>query len=97
MANEQRGGSGNFANDRERASEAGKKGGEHSHGGQQQQGSGRQGQQGGNSGNFANDREKASEAGRKGDKTKKKSPASAGLFFTRSLWFGGLLTDNRLL
>jgi hypothetical protein len=29
----QRGGSGNFANDPERASEAGRKGGEHSHGG----------------------------------------------------------------
>jgi general stress protein YciG len=29
----QPGGSGNFANDRERASEAGKKGGQHSHGG----------------------------------------------------------------
>lgn len=40
MANEQRGGSGNFANDPERASEAGRKGGEHSHGGQQQQGAG---------------------------------------------------------
>jgi hypothetical protein len=71
MANEQRGGSGNFANDPERASEAGKKGGERSHGGQQgQQGSyhkqeGGSGQQGG-TGNFANDREKASEAGRKG-------------------------------
>lgn len=37
MANEssnQRGGSGNFANDPERASEVGRKGGEHSHGGQ---------------------------------------------------------------
>lgn len=30
---QQRGGSGNFANDHERASEAGRKGGEHSHGG----------------------------------------------------------------
>ena len=30
---EHRGGSGNFAEDREKASEAGKKGGEHSHGG----------------------------------------------------------------
>jgi general stress protein YciG len=40
MANEQRGGSGNFANDPERATEAGKKGGERSHGGLQgQQGS----------------------------------------------------------
>jgi uncharacterized protein len=56
-----------------RASEAGKKGGEHSHGGQhgqeggspKQQGGSSPGQQGG-AGNFANDREKASEAGRKG-------------------------------
>jgi hypothetical protein len=38
----QQGGSGNFANDRQRASEAGKKGGQHSHGGQSEQsGSGR--------------------------------------------------------
>jgi general stress protein YciG len=66
MANEQRGGSGNFANDPQRASEAGKKGGERSHGGQQQQGGSSQDQQSGNPGNFANDREKASEAGRKG-------------------------------
>lgn len=67
MANEQRGGSGNFANDPQRASEAGKKGGEQSHSGQQQQGGGSGGQQGGgNPGNFANDKEKASEAGRKG-------------------------------
>jgi general stress protein YciG len=78
MANEQRGGSGNFANDPERASEAGKKGGEHSHGGQQGQQGGspaKKGQHGGSSGqqggagNFANDREKASEAGRKGGQT----------------------------
>jgi general stress protein YciG len=62
MANEQRGGSGNFANDPQRASEAGKKGGENSHGGQQNQTGGSKDQQG----NFANDREKASEAGRKG-------------------------------
>ncbi len=33
---------GNFANDRQRAAEAGRKGGEHSHGGQQQHGSGGQ-------------------------------------------------------
>ena len=49
MANE-RGGEGNFANDPQRASEAGKKGGEHSHRGQQsqgQQGGGQHGQQGG--------------------------------------------------
>lgn len=45
--------SGNFANDREKASEAGKKGGQH------------QGKEN-NPGNFANDREKASEAGKKG-------------------------------
>ncbi|MBR0734892.1 stress-induced protein [Bradyrhizobium japonicum] len=72
MADEQRGGSGNFANDPQRASEAGKMGGEQSHGqrGQQTQGGSKPGQQGGSStdnpGNFANDREKASEAGRKG-------------------------------
>ncbi len=66
MANEQRSDSGNFANDTQRASEAGKKSGEHGHVGQQQQGGGSQGQQGGTPGNFAKDREKASEAGRKG-------------------------------
>jgi general stress protein YciG len=72
MADEQRGGFGNFANDPQRASKAGKKGGEHSHGQseQQRQGGNKPGQQGGSSsdnpGNFANDREKASEAGRKG-------------------------------
>ena len=65
MASEQRGGSGNFANDPQRASDAGKKGGEHSHGGQQSQSSGSKGQQGG-SGNFADDPKRASEAGRKG-------------------------------
>lgn len=47
---EQRGGSGNFAQDREKASEAGRKGGQSSGGG----------------GNFKNDPDKASEAGRKG-------------------------------
>ena len=50
-----------FAQDRELASEAGKKGGQHSQGGGGQQQSGKN-----NPGNFANDREKASEAGRKG-------------------------------
>jgi hypothetical protein len=62
-----RGGSGNFADDPQRASEAGRKGGEQSHGNQPsghqpastQQGSGK-------SGNFADDRAKASEAGKKG-------------------------------
>ena len=48
---------GNFANDREKASEAGRAGGQHSQGGGGAQG---------NPGNFANDRGKASEAGRKG-------------------------------
>lgn len=74
MANrehEHRGGSGNFAEDRERAREAGKKGGEHSHGSQQHsQSGGSERQQGGErrggSGNFANDPQRASEAGRKG-------------------------------
>jgi uncharacterized protein len=62
----QEGGKGNFANDPKRASEAGKKGGEHSNGGgQREQGShaGRS-QQGGD--NFAGDPKKPSEAGRKG-------------------------------
>jgi hypothetical protein len=48
----QRGGSGNFANDPERASEAGKKGGEHSHGGRSggESSSGKSGGRGGSSG-----------------------------------------------
>lgn len=50
----QRGGSGNFAQNRDRASEEGRKGGQNSGGGT------------GNPGNFGNDRDKASEAGRKG-------------------------------
>ena len=75
MANEgsnQRGGSGNFANDPEKASEAGRKGGQQSHQGSEDQKSRERGaeksggQQRGGSGNFANDPEKASEAGRKG-------------------------------
>jgi len=49
---EHRGGSGNFADNPQKASEAGKKGGQSSGGG----------------GNFKNDREKASEAGKKGGK-----------------------------
>ena len=64
MANQKSGGSGgssgggksnpgNFANDRQKASEAGRMGGQH------------QGKEN-NPGNFANDREKAAEAGRKG-------------------------------
>ncbi|MGO4171534.1 general stress protein [Bosea sp. TAF32] len=64
-----------FSQDPELASEAGKKGGENSHGGQQQASESDRGQQGGGareqgehggSGNFADDRERASEAGRKG-------------------------------
>jgi uncharacterized protein len=47
MANEQRGGQGNFANDPERASEAGRKGGEQSHSGQQNQQGGSRSQQSG--------------------------------------------------
>jgi hypothetical protein len=74
MANEsnnQRGGSGNFANDPEKASEAGRKGGQQSHqqsGDKSQQGGSESsgGQQRGGSGNFANDPERAGEAGRKG-------------------------------
>ncbi|WP_404977646.1 general stress protein [Ancylobacter sp. 3268] len=71
MANTQhRGGSGNFANDRERASEAGRKGGEHSQGGQQHtQSAGDGRQQGGqreHSGNVANDKDRARDAGHKG-------------------------------
>ncbi|MGB3865446.1 MAG: general stress protein [Xanthobacteraceae bacterium] len=62
MAQEQRGGSGNFANDPQRASEAGRKGEQHSHGGGSQEHQSKSS----NPGNFANDREKASEAGRKG-------------------------------
>ncbi|NWE05015.1 MULTISPECIES: general stress protein [Pseudomonas] len=58
MANTGNSNPGNFANDPEKASEAGKKGGEHRHG------SG--GNTSGSGGNFANDPEKASEAGKKG-------------------------------
>jgi uncharacterized protein len=64
MSTEKRGGEGNFAKDPKRAAEAGKKGGQHSHGGQQQQsGEGGRSQHGGN---FADDPQRASEAGRKG-------------------------------
>jgi general stress protein YciG len=69
MATENRGGSGNFVNDPQRASEAGRKGGEHSHQGQHSQSGGSGQQHGGNerggSGNFANDPQRASEAGKK--------------------------------
>ncbi len=48
---------GNFANNRQKAVEAGRRGGQHSHGG---------GGASNNPGNFANNRERAAEAGRKG-------------------------------
>jgi len=51
-----------FSQDRELAAEAGRKGGEHSHGGGGSHGGGQRG----GSGNFASDRERAAEAGRKG-------------------------------
>ncbi|HVJ55547.1 MAG TPA: general stress protein [Aliidongia sp.] len=61
MADKQMGNPGNFASDREKASEAGKKGGQASHSASpQQSGAGRSGT------NFAEDRDRASEAGRKG-------------------------------
>jgi len=63
MATEHRGGSGNFAEDRQKASEAGQKGGHASspqHGGTHERDSHQSG------GNFAQDHEKAAEAGRKG-------------------------------
>jgi general stress protein YciG len=70
---------GNFANDPERASEAGQKGGEHSHGGGRQSNdaspSSGGGQGNSRGGNFANDKEKASEAGKKGGQ---KSGGSGG-------------------
>ena len=63
----QRGGSGNFANDPERPSEAGKKGGQDSHGGRSRESSeDQQASERGGSGNFSNDQERAREAGRKG-------------------------------
>ncbi len=56
---EHRGGSGNFADDKQKASEAGKKGGQ------------RSGSGGG--GNFKDDPQKASEAGKKGGKSSGRS------------------------
>ena len=56
-----------FSKDHELAAEAGRKGGEHSHGGQQASASQEENMQRGSSGgNFAKNPEKASEAGRKG-------------------------------
>ena len=69
MATEHRGGSGNFAEDRQRAADAGHKGGQSS-GGQtgheREMRPGEPGQKGAPGGNHATDRERASEAGRKG-------------------------------
>jgi general stress protein YciG len=72
MANHQqgsgnRGGSGNFADDRQRASEAGRKGGEHSHG-DPGQASGHQPKstQQGSGGTLSHERAKASDPAKKG-------------------------------
>lgn len=65
MTTQHRGGKGNFSEDREKASQAGKKGGEHSHGGQHEQSSHTGDKQQG-AGNFADDPKRASEAGKKG-------------------------------
>lgn len=65
------GGKGNFANDPQRASEEGKKGGEQSHQGSKGHKSDQQG--GSGSGSFADNPEKASEAGRKGGQQSRKS------------------------
>lgn len=72
--NNPRGSTGNFANDPAKASEAGKKAGQHSHQGssrsadpsEQEESGTSSGKQRGGSGNFANDPERASEAGKKG-------------------------------
>jgi general stress protein YciG len=56
------GGSGNFANDPQKASEAGRKGEQRSHGGSSDD----QASQRGGSDNFADDPQKTGEAGRKG-------------------------------
>ena len=53
-----------FSQDHDLASEAGRKGGQMSHGGGGASGGGSSG--GGSGGNFAQDRERASEAGKKG-------------------------------
>jgi hypothetical protein len=62
----QRGGSGNFANDPQRASEEGKKGSQHSQQGTKDSQAASHKNQRGGSGNFANDPEKASDARSKG-------------------------------
>jgi general stress protein YciG len=58
--------SGNFADDPKRASEAGKKGGEHSQSGKHQTDQIGHKETGQKSGNFADDPKRASEAGKKG-------------------------------
>ena len=71
----QTGHSGNFADDRERAAEAGRKGGQASHGAGSHGEAHSKSPAGGEhrSGNFADDREKASEAGRKGGQASHRS------------------------
>ncbi|MCS0495073.1 general stress protein [Ancylobacter mangrovi] len=70
MTNQQhRGGSGNVADNRDKAGEAGRKGAEHSPAQQHSQSGGdnrQQGGQSGNPGNFSNDRDRARDAGHKG-------------------------------
>merc|ERR1712110_1385795 len=72
MSNDKSGNPGNFSNDREKASEAGQKGGQGSGGNsandrERSSDTGQKGGQKNSGGNFANDREKASEAGQKGE------------------------------
>ncbi len=78
---------GNFANNPERAAEAGRKGGQHSHGG------------GGaehNPGNFANDPERAAEAGRKGGQhSHEHDQASVGRQFRRAYGPARALSPTR--
>ncbi|KXV65937.1 con-10 family general stress protein [Gluconobacter oxydans] len=66
---------GNFSQDRERASEAGRKGGEHSHGGHSTKETSKSSSSGGehSARGFAKDPQKASEAGRKGGQASHKS------------------------
>jgi general stress protein YciG len=91
----QQGGKGNFANDPQRASEAGKKGGERSHSGAQheQSSEGGRSQQGG--GNFADDPKRASEAGKKGGEHSGKSGQhEQGSQAGRSQHGGGNFADD---
>lgn len=66
---------GSFSQDRERASEAGRKGGEHNHGGHSTKETSKSSSSGGehSARGFAKDPQKASEAGRKGGQASHKS------------------------